>query len=191
MSNVQPSNVRHSNVQPSSARFVYRKLSAADLPLLQYVGRASYEPYYRQVWKPGGLEWYMEKCFGTTALTGEFADPNIEYYLVSEPAGEPVGFLKLLVEQPLPDGTIRNALYLEKIYLLPAFFQKGAGQELLRWTLDKARRLGRDAVWLQVMKTGPVQAYERAGFVNTGPTRFEYDLLKEEERDGWVMVKRV
>ncbi|MBV6443422.1 MAG: GNAT family N-acetyltransferase [Haliscomenobacteraceae bacterium CHB4] len=171
--------------------FHIRKLTVADLPLLQYVGRATYEPYYPHVWKPGGLDWYMEKCFGTDVLTAELADAGIEYLLATDREGQIIGFLKLILLKPVPGTVITNALCLEKIYLMPAFFGKGAGRALMEWTEEKARQSGREAVWLQVMKSGPVAAYERADFINIGPTRFEFDLLKEEERDGWVMLKQL
>lgn len=171
--------------------FQIRKLTPTDLALLQRVGRATYEPYYPHIWKPGGLNWYMEKCFGTDVLAVEFADPNTEYLLATDMQGQFIGLLKLVLKKPVPGLSIENALYLEKIYLMPAFFGKGMGQKLLEWVAEKARMLGREAVWLMVMKTGPVQAYERAGFTITGPTRFEHELLKEEERDGWVMLKRL
>jgi len=172
-------------------KFHIRKLTLDDLSLLQFVGRATYEPYYPHVWKPGGVEWFMEKGFGTEVLKNELADPNIEFLLATDSGGQVVGLLKLILLKPLPDSPISNALYLEKIYLMPAYFGKGAGRELMNWTVEKARELSREAVWLLVMKTGPVRAYERAGFENIGPTRFENDFLLEEEKDGWVMVKKV
>lgn len=169
--------------------FRITKLLPGDLPLLQRVGRATYEPYYPHIWKTGGLDWYMEKCFGADLLTAELADPGTEFLLATDEQGQIVGFLKLILLKPVPETDLSNALYLEKIYLMPGYFGKGAGQQLMAWVSEKARQMGRDAVWLQVMKTGPVSAYERAGFMNIGPTRFEFDLLKEEERDGWVMLK--
>lgn len=171
--------------------FQFRKLGQEDISLLQYVGRATYEPYYPHVWKTGGLDWYMEKCFGEKTLLTELSDSNIEYLLFTDEGRQIVGFLKLILKKAVPGGISDNALYLEKIYLMPAFFRQGAGQKLIEFAVEKARRLGREAIWLEVMKTGPVQAYERAGFQNIGPTRFEHDLLREEERDGWVMFLRI
>lgn len=166
-----------------------RLLGPSDLELLQYVGRASYEPYYPHVWYEGGLEWYMERCFGTETLLAEWSDPAIRYHIATDANGQTAGFLKLILHKPVPNSAIERALYLEKIYLMPAFFRTGAGQHLIDWTLEQARSMGFEAVWLQVMRTGPVGAYEKAGFHITGPTRFEFDLLRAEERDGWVMLK--
>lgn len=171
--------------------FQVKKLGPGDIPLMQYVGRATYEPYYAHVWKAGGVDWYMEKCFGTATLERELSDPGTEYLIFSDDAGQIIGFLKLILQKPTPDGSVTNALYLEKIYLMPASFRKGAGQVLIGYALERARRLGREAVWLEVMKTGPVPAYERSGFQNIGTTHFGHELLKEEERDGWVMLLRL
>ncbi len=166
-----------------------RRLGPSDLTLLQQIGRASYLPYYPHVWHAGGLEWYLEKCFNAATLTAELADPKVEYLLATDHAEQNVGFLKLMPGHPPPDDLDYSALFLEKIYLLPAYFGQGAGGALLAWVEEKARSLHQQLIWLQVMRTGPVKAYEKAGFRILGPTRFEYPLLLETERDGWVMGK--
>lgn len=162
-----------------------------DVSLLRQVGRATYEPYYQHVWHSGGVPWYMDKCFGDAALAADLADPNCAYFIARDAAGEIVGILKLLLLKPLPDGGIANALYLEKIYLMPNFFGQGAGQKLIDFVLEMARSLGREAVWLMVMKTGPVKAYEKAGFHICGETYWNFELLKPAQREGWVMEKRI
>ena len=167
-----------------------RQFTASNLALLQYIGRATYEPYYPHLWKPGGLDWYMEHCFGDAALQRDFADPNIEYLLASN-SDQPIGLLKLLLEKPVPGGHCDNALYLEKIYLMPDFFGKGIGQKLLEYVLNRARALGREAVWLQVMKSGPRKVYEKAGFEAIGEAPIDFELMLEEERGLWVMRKKI
>lgn len=169
--------------------FQYQKLGLHDIPLIQQMGRATYEPYYKEVWNPGGLDWYMEKCFGTAILLRELPDPNIEYLIPYDETGKPVGMLKLVLQEPTPDGTISNALYLEKIYLLPDFFGKGIGQLLMSFVCEKAAMLEREAVWLTVMKSGPVKAYERAGFRHIGEVSYDFELLKAPQRLGLVMLK--
>lgn len=171
----------------------YQKIGPAQLPLLQRAGRATYVPYYPHLWKAGGLEWYLDHCFGDAALQRDFADPNIEYLLASTPAEAPqtIGLLKLVLQKPVPGGWCDNALYLEKIYLMPAFFGQGIGQILLEYVLNRARALGREAVWLQVMKSGPRKVYEQAGFETVGEAPIDFELMKEEERGLWVMVRRV
>ena len=175
-----------------------RRLHLPDLPLLQTIGRATYEPYYTHLWHEGGVEWYLHRCFNAETLTRELQDPNIEYYLAEPETGRIAGLLKL-VYHAAPPATIatggdapdvfQDALYLEKIYLMPEFFGKGVGQVLLSMIVQKAQDLGRKALWLQVMHSGPVTAYEKAGFKKVGESRFEFDLLRMEERGAWVMLK--
>lgn len=170
--------------------FRYQKLGLDDIPLIQQVGRATYEPYYRHIWQEGGLDWYMEKCFGEQALRPDLADPNVEYIVPRDAQGETVGFLKLVLEKPLPDNSISNALYLEKIYLMPDYFGKGTGQQLMAFVIEKAAAMGREAVWLVCMEHGPVWAYERAGFKTADTLFWDFELLKDTQRKGLVMVRK-
>ena len=167
----------------------HRHCTLEDLEALQYLGRATYEPYYKHVWHPSGVDFYMEHCFGADTLREQLSDPNIAYYLPSLPNGTPMGLLKLGLSKPTPDGRIANALFLEKIYLLPAFMGKGHGQAIIQYAIDMACSLGRDAVWLTVMEKGPVTAYERAGFVQSGAVDYGFSLLQPAYRKGLVMVK--
>jgi diamine N-acetyltransferase len=173
----------------TSDTFHYRLLGPADLAELQRVGRATYEPYYPHIWYEGGMDWYMERCFGRENLLADFADPNIAYYFAQNAKGEMVGLLKLGLQKTVPDTARANALYLEKIYLMPAFLGQGAGQKMMDFVFAKAREMGREAVWLMVMQSGPVAAYERAGFQVIGTTHWDFDFLQVEQRGGYVMLR--
>jgi len=166
----------------------YRLLQLTDLPLLQKVGRETYVPYYPHIWKEGGLDWYMERCFGNAVLGSELVDPNIEYWIAEDESGQIIGFLKLVLQKPVPDSRIEQALYLEKVYLMPAYFGKGVGQHLIRFAKQRALDLNQAAVWLMVMKNGPIQVYERAGYKIVGEVHWDFERMKEAERGGWVMV---
>ena len=163
----------------------------ADLQRIQHYGRATYLPYYPHIWKEGGTDFYMEVCFGTETLQAQLNDPNIVYYLPETVDNQVVGLLKLQLLRSVPDSNVQEALYLEKIYLMPDFFGKGYGQKIMEFVVDMAKNLNRKAVWLTVMKTGPEDAYLRAGFQRVGEVSYDFDLLKPEQRSGWVMVKMV
>ncbi len=169
--------------------FQYQKLGLEDIPLMQQVGRATYEPYYHHIWEPGGLDWYMENCFGNETLSIELADPNFEYLICRDEKDRIVGFLKLILKKPIPNTNISNALYLEKIYLMPEFYGRGNGQVLMEFVIEKATILGSEAVWLVCMEHGPVWAYERAGFKIIGTVHWDFERLKDTQRVGLVMVR--
>lgn len=189
---------------------LYKRLGHADLSALQQIGRLTYEPYYQHVWHPGGVEWYIHHCFNTERLTAELNDPHCEYYIAMTDTEEWVGLLKLVPYKPVPNENAPDPLYvpaqkventekiaqplqnlplsLEKIYLMPNFFQKGMGQVLMQFSLERAWQLGCPAVWLNVLKTGPVSVYEKTGFSIVGTQRIPFDLIKDEYREMWVMV---
>ena len=169
----------------------FQKCDFSDLELLQFVGRATYEPYYRHIWLENGLEWYMERCFGKETLARELSDPALEYWIGRDASGRVAGFMKFYLHKPLPENGENNALFLEKIYLMPDFFRKGVGQVFLKALEQKAIDLQRKALWLNVMATGPMSAYQKAGYEICGSTRFEYDLLKPEEQGAFVMCKKI
>lgn len=165
------------------------KVGIKDLRRLQIIGEQSYVPHYSHLWKPGGVEWYLRRCFSDFALEKEFRDENVEYYIVSE-EGEDIGILKLILQKPVLDSEFENSLYLEKIYFIEKWIGKGVGRKLIDFAFNRARELNRECVWLMAMDTSdkPIAAYERAGFRVHSRTRLDFEIMKEEFRGMVVMT---
>lgn len=168
-----------------------RKIGLEHLTELRDIGIRSYLPHYSHLWKPNGIDWYMERCFGEDILQKELLNPNVEYYIAEE-EGENIGIMKLVLKKPLPDSEIENALYLEKIYFVKEWTGKGVGRHLIEFALNRAKELSSECVWLMAMDTSskPIEAYEKAGFTIHSYTRLdsEFELMKEEFR-GMVVMK--
>jgi GNAT superfamily N-acetyltransferase len=168
-----------------------KKVDIKDLHALREIGIDSYLPHYMHLWKPGGVEWYMQRCFGDEVLQKELCNKNIEYY-VAQAENENIGILKLILQKPIPESKIENALYLEKIYFVKEWIGKGVGRELINFVFKRALELNRDCVWLMAMDTSdkPISAYEKAGFTIHSRTRLDsdFELMKEEFR-GMVVMK--
>jgi GNAT superfamily N-acetyltransferase len=169
-----------------------RKVGLPDLKDLQRIGIDSYVPHYAHLWKPNGIEWYLNRCFGEDFLQKELVNPNVEYYIVENDA-EAIGMMKLVLKKPLPDSDVENALYLEKIYFVKEWTGKGVGRKLIDFAVNRAAELNRECVWLMAMDTSakPIAAYEKAGFTIDSYTKLgdEFELLKEELRGMAVMKK--
>ena len=165
------------------------KASLSDVDDLREIGIDSYIPYYTLLWKEGGLEWYMNRCFATENLEGELKDSNIEYYLIKNNS-QKIGILKLVLKKPIPDSDFNNALYLEKIYFIKEFLGKGVGRKAIEFTFQRAKELKRDCVWLMAMDTAdkPISAYKKSGFSVFSQTRLSFEFMKEEFR-GMVIMK--
>lgn len=166
-----------------------RKVGLSDLKELQIIGERSYTPHYSHLWKTGGVEWYLRRCFSDATLKKELVDENIEYYIISA-EDEDIGILKLVLQKPIPDSDIENALYLEKIYFIKEWTGKGVGRRLVEFAFKRAGTLGRDCVWLMAMDTSdkPIAAYERAGFQIHSRTRLDFEIMKEEFRGMVIMT---
>jgi GNAT superfamily N-acetyltransferase len=167
-----------------------RKVGTSDLQELREIGIESYVPHYAHMWKPNGLEWYLNRCFSDEFLQNEITDPNIEYYIISFEKRN-IGILKLVLQKSLPESDIENALYLEKLYLIKEWTGKGTGRELMSFTFNRAQQLNRDCVWLVAMDTAdkPVRAYERAGFTIHIHQFLDFELLLDEFKGTYVMKK--
>jgi GNAT superfamily N-acetyltransferase len=166
-----------------------RKVGLNDIKALQLIGEHSYTPHYAHLWKQGGVEWYMQRCFADAVLKKELADENIEYYIVSAENVD-IGILKLVLKKPVLNSEIENALYLEKIYFVKEWTGKGVGRKLIEFALERARELRRDCVWLMAMDTSdkPIAAYQRADFQIQSRTRLDFEIMKEEFRGMVVMM---
>ena len=168
-----------------------KKVGLSDLQELQDIGVKTYLAHYTHLWKSGGVEWYLSRCFSEESLQREFLDANIEYFII-ENAGENIGMMKIVLKKALPNSTVENALYLEKIYFVKEWTGKGVGKELIEFTLRRAEALGRNCVWLMAMDTAvkPIEAYKKFGFVEHSRAVLsdEFELMKEEYR-GMVVLK--
>ena len=171
-----------------------RKVGLSDWRKLSEIGIESYLPHYSHLWENGGVEWYMNRCFGEDFLRNEIADANVEYYII-ENEGEKIGIVKIVLQKRVPNSEIENALYLEKIYFVKEWTGKGIGRKLIDFVLRRAADLGRDCVWLEAMDTAakPVASYEKAGFIQHSRVRLsdEFELMKEEFRGMIVMTNCV
>jgi len=168
-----------------------RKVGLSDLQELRDIGIKSYVPHYTHLWKPNGLEWYLERCFGDEFLKNELIEANVEYYIISS-EDRNIGIMKLVLDKPLPDSEIKNALYLEKIYFVKEWTGKGAGRELMNFAFKRAKETKCDCVWLVAMDTAekPIQAYQRAGFTIHSHKLLEFALMKDKFR-GTIVMKNI
>src|SRR5215207_5576140 len=94
-----------------------KRAEAKNADELREIGNLSYRPHYSHMWKSGGVDWYLNRCFGDEALKADFSDPNIEYYIIADESRN-IGILKIVLQKRLVDSNIVNALYLEKIYFI-------------------------------------------------------------------------
>jgi ribosomal protein S18 acetylase RimI-like enzyme len=165
------------------------RLEVSDAALLSKVALEAYADHYLHLWYDGG-QWYMDKYFSKERLTDELADANSQFHLAYY-NNEPVGFLKLNINAPLESEAGKDALELERIYLIADVAGKGIGRKLAELTFTIAREKNKDIVWLKAMDTsdGSIAFYKRIGFEITGTHMLKHPLMKEELRGMVIMTK--
>ncbi|MDX5421931.1 MAG: GNAT family N-acetyltransferase [Hymenobacteraceae bacterium] len=160
--------------------------TTADLHTLQDIAINSYGDHYLYLWYDGGM-WYIDRCFSEGALKNELSDPNAAFYLIYE-AEELVGFLKLNIDKELEGFTAKEALELERVYLLRKASGKGIGKEAVNFTKEFAQQRNKKVIWLKAMDSSKsVDFYEQNGFVKCGTYTLDFEAMKEEYRGMYVM----
>lgn len=117
------------------------------------------------------LEPYLARSFTPANAAAELSDPHVRL-LVAEHAGELGGYAKLQLG-PGPDEVVAaRPIELVRMYLQPGWYGRGAGKALMACSLDEARSLARDVLWLKVWDRNERarRFYSRWSFRDVGET---------------------
>jgi GNAT superfamily N-acetyltransferase len=166
----------------------FRQCGPSDGLLVRRVAVECYAPYYADLWKKGGMEAYLASLYEPVRLASELADPNLRFE-VAYRDDAPVGFSKLHLR--CDRAGIHNAAYLERVYVAVSVAGLGVGRRLIDRSLDTARGLGRDWVWLQTMADArkPLARYLDAGFVECERTHLDSPRVRAGRRAMLVLRK--
>jgi ribosomal protein S18 acetylase RimI-like enzyme len=148
---------------------------------LRAVGIQTYKQHFSGIWSEDGLNSYLESHFNIPKLQTDLDGDVIKYFLtfVEE---NPVGFIKLKKNQPVPNRGDEYGLELEKIYLLENFAGLGLGKMMIEFVIDYAENLREKSVWLDVLKinTGAIRFYKNQGFQIIDEFEFSTDITKPD-----------
>lgn len=132
----------------------------------------------------------MNRSFSCDVLRKELEDSNARFFFVGL-NNEPVGFLKLNINEPSPCDASLNALELERIYLEKRVTGRGVGKAAMQFVIEQARQAEKQLIWLKSMDTShdALAFYSKMGFEPCGTDRLSFDVMKENLR-GMVILKR-
>ena len=173
-----------------------QKASQKDTEQLTALARSIYREHYLHLWHPGGADWYMhEYAYAADKLEKELSDPNVAYYLAEED-GIPVAYLKLVLNSIFKGHEEKSALEVERIYIRRSATGKGIGKQLMQFSLEKARELKKEIIFLKAMdsSTGAIAFYQQQGYRLCGTLHLpmpDFQLMKEEFRGMVVMMREV
>jgi len=155
------------------------------------VGTVAYNQHYLHLWKDGNSDPYIKTSFTKAVLQMEMQDTNTELFLIKEETTA-VGILKLDLYKRLDSYNEKEALLLDKIYLLKEYTGKGIGKKALDFAETRARNLNKKILWLDTMKNGPaLQFYLKNGFKIHGETKLPFPETIVSERPMYILTKNL
>lgn len=165
---------------------VVRKVGLNDIEKLKAIGRQTFADTFSSYNSEENMMEYLENEFSTEKLNTELNDKNAEFYF-AELDGKVIGYLKVNVGESQTEAKIKNALEIERIYVLKEFHGKKVGQILYEKAIELAKEKNLDNVWLGVWEQNPraIRFYEKNGF-----TPFDKHIFKlgnDEQTD--IMMK--
>lgn len=137
------------------------------------------------------MEWvdaYIEEGLTLPIIQEELSNPRAHFFVLESETGELVGYTKLRQKAPPRRMTERNAIEIQRIYLLKSHIGGGLGQKLLNHCLTNAKQQGYKAVYLGVWERNQhaIRFYERQGFKPFGWHVFQFG--PDRQRDIWMEI---
>jgi ribosomal protein S18 acetylase RimI-like enzyme len=143
-----------------------KKANLDDLLAIQKIGIQSFTETFAGINTPENMEKYLQENFNTAQVTLEINNPESVFYLAFW-ENEPIGFLKVNLEEAQTESLYKNTLEVQRIYVLQAFHGKKIGQLLLDKAIAIAKKHSVDYIWLGVWEENhkAIQFYNKNGFV--------------------------
>lgn len=142
------------------------RLSFSDITNLQKIGRETFYETFSPYNSQENMKKYLEEEFSIEKLTRELNNKSSEFYFAIFEKNI-IGYLKLNFWQAQTELKDKNALEIERIYVLKGFHGKNVGQLLCEKAIDTARDKNLNYVWLGVWEKNlrAINFYKKNGFV--------------------------
>lgn len=164
-----------------------RKVNIKEIDKLKEIGKLTFPETFSSENSEDNMREYLENGFSTKKLTTELTDQNAEFYF-AELDGKTIGYIKINVGQSQTEIKDKNALEIERIYVLQEFHEKKVGQIFYDKAIELAKEKNVENVWLGVWEQNPraIRFYEKNGFLAFD--KHVFILGNDEQTD--IMMKR-
>lgn len=158
----------------------YRDAAPADAASLADLFARSFTETFGHLYRPEDLADFLADA-DESAWARELADPALTVRL-AEAGGRAAAFAKV-GPVTLPVTPAGPAAELRQLYILQPWQGRGIAQELMRWTLDRARAAGARELYLSVYIDNhrARRFYESYGFTFVSPYAFMVGAQADED----------
>lgn len=164
-----------------------RKCTLEDLPLLQEIGRETFNETFKNLNSPENMKVYLEGAFNLTQLGTQLSNPSSEFFFIycNE---EIAGYLKVNVDEAQTEKEGDESLEIERIYIRKEFQGQGLGHHLINKGIELAKEQDKQKIWLGVWEKneGAISFYRKMGFTQSGTHSFH---MGDEKQTDLVMTK--
>ena len=169
----------------------FQELTPALHDIYIKTGITSYNQHYRHLWPNGDTTTYIEHSFTKTILEEEDNNKNSALYLIKSGI-DYVGLLKITLHKNIKGLEAKDALYLDKIYILKEFAGKGVGNKSLNFVESIAKKLSKKAIFLESMQKGPaLPFYLKNDFDIVAESTVPFKNVIEEEKPMFLLKKMI
>lgn len=166
---------------------IFRNATFADAEALTELSATTMRESFGPPKNP--MEWvdaYIDKALTLPVIQKELTDARSTYFVMESPTGEIAGYAKVRRKAPPRRMPERNALEIQRIYLLKSHIGGGRGKQLMDHCLTYALQQGFRAVYLGVWERNEhaIRFYERQGFKPFGWHVFQFG--PDRQRDVWM-----
>lgn len=166
-----------------------RPIELQEWPLLQTIMRETYYDTFSAYSSEEDIQTYMNEAYAEEVLCQELVDANSEYYFLEED-GNIVAYLKLNTGAAQTEEIADNAMEIQRIYVRSQYKRKGYGQQLMAYSLERAKVRACSAIWLGVWENNkPALAFYREnGFKKVGEHVF---MVGQQKDTDYIFLKKL
>ncbi|PKA83512.1 ribosomal protein S18 acetylase RimI-like enzyme [Ulvibacter sp. MAR_2010_11] len=148
-----------------SENVIVREVRNDEISTLLSLSRSTYITAFAHLNKASDMELYLEQAFTLRKTKEEYKNPE-SFFFFAEYKGKLVGYLKLNLGKAQTETPFKNALEIQRIYVVEGFQGLKIGEHLLHFTTQFAISKKVDVIWLGVWEKNEraIAFYERHGY---------------------------
>ena len=169
----------------------FEAVASVNCELYCKIGIKAYKEHYLHLWENNDPTPYIEESFTTDVVRHELKDNPSSLWLIYN-GDTAVGILKLIKGAPIEPYNSKEALLLEKIYILNEFSGLGIGSLALNWIETYCLNSDKQVIWLETMQIGPaLNFYLKNGYHILNVKQLKFDQVLDKQKPMFVLLKKV
>ncbi len=168
-------------------KLTFKQCKKEDLKELMSIARSTYYDAFIAENSAENMKLYLDFAFDKEKLSTELENEETEFYFAYL-MDELVGYFKINWEKTQDNINDKEAVEVERIYVMREFQRKKLGQQMLEKTIELSKSKGAQYIWLGVWEKNikAIRFYERNGFEKFG----EHDFMLGNEKQNDILMKR-